>query len=103
METKMQDLARDEELTGPRPDGESSPDELGAIKQIVSEFITRLQNIENEISLLKEDRKELIEEYRDRIDMVTLQAAIKTVKIRANVQHKDTFDNYLSVLEEDDV
>jgi len=95
----MRDLARDEELTGDRPDGEASPDELGAIKDIVSEFITRLQNIENELSLLKEDRKALIDEYKDRIDMATLQAAIKTVKIREKVEHKDTFDNYVHVLE----
>lgn len=94
-----QNLARDEELTGDRPDGEVSPDELGAIKEIVAEFIKRLQNVENELSLLREDRKALIEEYRDRIDMQTLQAAIKTVKIREKVAHKDTFDEYLSVLE----
>lgn len=94
-----QNLARDEELTGDRPDGEASPDELGAIKEIVAEFIKRLQNVENELSLLREDRKALIEEYRDRIDMQTLQAAIKTVKIREKVAHKDTFDEYLSVLE----
>lgn len=93
------DLARDEELTGERPDAEASPDELGAIAEIVAEFINRLQNIENELQLLREDRKALIEEYKDRIDMQTLQAAIKTVKIREKVAHKDTFDEYVLVLE----
>lgn len=92
------ELKRDEELTGERPDGESAPSELGAIRELVAEFIKRLQNIENEITLLREDRKELIEEYKDRVDMPTLQAAIKTVKIREAVAHKDTFDEYLEAL-----
>lgn len=75
------------------------PDELGALKALVKEFIGKLEHIDNEVQLLKDDRKELIEEYSDRLDMKTLKAAIRIVEIKQGVAHKDTFDAFLEVLE----
>lgn len=77
---------------------ETTPDE---IKKLVGEFIKRLTNVENEMETLKEDRKELIEEFKQKLDMKELQAAIKLVKLEANVVHRDTFDLFVEVLKDD--
>ena len=74
------------------------PDELGALKELVKEFVARIENIDNEIELLKEDRKTVVEEFSDRLDMKTLQAALKVIKIQRSVAHKDTFDTFLEAL-----
>lgn len=74
------------------------PDELNELKKILKEFMQRLQSVENEIETLKEDRKELVEEYSDRLDMKTLKAAMRVVKIQSQIEHKDAFDNFIEVL-----
>jgi hypothetical protein len=76
------------------------PNELNALRALVKEFVTRIENIDNEIELLKEDRKELIEEYTEKLDIKTLNAALRVIKIQQGVDHKDTFDLFLSALEE---
>lgn len=78
---------------------ERQPDELGELKSVVGEFVRRLRNVENELELLKEQRKELIEEFKEKLDMKTLNAAIRTVKIKKKVQYKDTFDTFVNILE----
>lgn len=79
---------------------ERQPDELGALTALVSEFVDRLKSIESEIDTLKQDQKELVEEYSDRLDVKTLQAAMRTVKIKKKVGYKDTFDTFVDILEE---
>ena len=74
------------------------PDEIKALRALVQEFITRIQNVDNEIETLKGDRKELIEEYKGKLDMKTLQAALKVIKIQSAVQHKDTYDLFIEAL-----
>lgn len=77
-----------------------APLELGELKKLLTEFLERHKNVENEISLLKEDLKELHAEYEDRVDPKTLKQAIRLMKLLESVQNKDTFDLYTSVLEE---
>ena len=76
------------------------PDEINELTALVVEFVDRFKNIENEITLLKESQKELLEEYSDRLDVKTLQAAMRTVKIKKKVSYKDTFDTFVDILEE---
>ena len=76
------------------------PDEINALRAVVKEFVTKLETIDNEIELLKGDRKEVIEEYTDKLDIKTLQAALKVVKIQNEVAHRDTFDLCLEALNE---
>ena len=76
------------------------PDEIGALRTLVKEFITKIDAIDNEIELLKGDRKEVIEEYQNKLDMKTLQAALKVLKIQQSVAHKDTYDLFLEALTE---
>jgi uncharacterized protein (UPF0335 family) len=75
------------------------PTEINALKALVKEFVDRINNIDNEIELLKEDRKGVIEDYSDKLDYKTLQAALKVVKIQNGVEHKDTYDLFMEVLE----
>lgn len=79
---------------------EMQPTEVNALRALVKEFIGRVQNIDNEIEGLKEDRKDLIDEYSQKLDYKTLQSALKVVKIQNSVEHKDTFDLFMEVLEE---
>lgn len=79
---------------------ENQPDELGALTELVSEFIDKAKSIENEIDTLKADQKELIEEYKDKLDMKTLQAAMRTVKIIKKVGARDTYDTFVEILAE---
>jgi len=74
------------------------PDEINALRALVKEFIGKVESIDNEIELLKGDRKEIIEEYQEKLDMKTLQAALRVLKIQQGVQHKDTYDLFLEAL-----
>ena len=75
------------------------PDEINALRALVKEFIGKIEAIDNEIELLKQDRVEVIEEYEDRLDMKTLKAALRVVKIQRGVEHKDTFDLFMEALD----
>ncbi len=79
---------------------ERQPDEIGELTKLVSEFVDKLKIIEGEIDLLKEQQKDLVDEYSDRLDIKTLQAAMRTVKIKKKVGYKDTFDTFVEILEE---
>ena len=74
------------------------PDEIGTLRNLVKEFITKIEAIDNEIELLKGDRKEVLEEYQDKLDMKTLQAALRVLKIQQGVSHKDTYDLFIEAL-----
>jgi len=81
---------------------DAQPDELTEIKKIVAEYLQRRTNVENEIQSLKEDLKSLDEEYKKKLDMKTLRAALQVLKIESKVDHKDTFDAFLEVLKSDE-
>ena len=74
------------------------PDEINALRALVKEFIGKVEAVDNEIETLKEDRKDLIESYKDKLDMKTLQQALKIIKIQNEVQHKDAFDLFVEAL-----
>lgn len=77
-----------------------SPDERDALKVVVDEFMTRLKNVENEILMLKDDKKTLISEFSDKLDVKTLKVCLQVIKIEAKVEHKSTFDLLMEVLQE---
>lgn len=72
---------------------------LSELKEVAKEFLDRLNTIDNELSTLKEDRKELMDEYSKKLDMKTFKAAIQVNKIKKQVEHEDTFDVFLEILE----
>jgi hypothetical protein len=80
---------------------ERQPDEINDLTAVAKEFIDRLTTIENEIDTLKEDRKALIDEFKEKLDTKTLFAALRVIKIRGSVQHRDTFDTFLEILQDE--
>ncbi len=76
------------------------PDELNALKATVKEFMEKMQNLDNEIELLNEDKKQLVEDYSEKLDMKTLKAALSVLRIEKGVQHKDTYDTFLEALKD---
>lgn len=84
-------------------DGQAQPDELNELAGIVEEFTKRLSVIDQEMAGLKEDRKDLIEEFKTQLDMKTLNAAMRIVKTKRAAEHKHTLDTFLDIIEERDL
>lgn len=78
---------------------DEQPASITELQPLVEEFVKRLKTIENEIKLLNDDKKQLVEEFSDRLDVKTLKAAMRVVEVREKVGHKDTFDSFVEVLE----
>ncbi len=55
------------------------------MKEVVLELVERLINVENEIKLLQSDRKALFDEYKEKLDVKAVRAAIQIAKIRAKL------------------
>lgn len=77
---------------------EQQPDELKELSSLVKEFVHRLQSVDNEMELLKETRKELIEEYSSKLDIKVLNKALQIDKIMKKVEQKHTLDTFLEIL-----
>ena len=64
--------------------------------ETVKELVERLTRIESEQKLLAEDKKHLIAEYKDKLDVKAVQAAIRVAKIKAKLDTSDQeFDNIM--------
>ncbi len=84
-------------------DGQAQPDELNELASIVEEFTGRLATIDAQIEGLKEDRKDLVEEYKEKLDMKTLNAAMRITKVKRAAEHKHTLDTFLEIIETRDL
>jgi len=71
-----------------------------ALKSEINEFMSRLMNIEGEIETLKEDRKILFNEFKDKLDTKALKAALSIYKIRLkNIDSSNTIETMVDILE----
>lgn len=77
------------------------PDSITDLKPIIQEFVTRLANIEHEIETLSSDRKELFEEFSQKVDIKELKAALRVHKIQQKVNHRHAFESILECLEKE--
>ena len=77
---------------------EMMPDEINAVKALVKDFMSQITNIDNEISMLKDDRKEVISSFKDKLDMKTLKLALGVIKLQRMVAHKDAYDLFIEAL-----
>lgn len=67
---------------------------------ILNEFIEKLSKLENEQRLLAEDRKALVEDYKEKIDMKALMAAIRIVKIKSKLGPSEgDCENYIEQID----
>lgn len=41
-----------------------------------------------------------MDEYKEKLDLKTLKAALRVVKIKKGVEHQDTFDSFMTVLDD---
>jgi hypothetical protein len=74
------------------------PDEINQLRLVLQEYLTRKQNILNEIDTLKGDLKTLDEEFADKLDIKHIKLAEKHFNVQANVTHKDTFDLFVEAM-----
>lgn len=77
----------------------SQPESLTELAPIIKEFVDKLKMLENEEANLKEQKKELIESYTDRLDTKTLKLALRAAAIKEKVERKDTFDTFCEILD----
>lgn len=66
--------------------------------EMIRDYLKRKDRIENEMQTLKDDLKELKEEYKGQIDLKTLAKVERIHKIRNSVEHLDTFEMMLDVV-----
>ena len=72
-----------------------------ATNEDIKELFERYQNVESEIKLLQEDKKQLLAEFKDKIDPKAFQSALRAVKIFAKIKpdEKQDFDQSMHILE----
>lgn len=65
----------------------------------IKDLVEKITNIDNEIKLLQEDRKTLLEDYKDKLDLKAFKAALRIVKVRENVNDQNELDSILDILD----
>jgi uncharacterized protein (UPF0335 family) len=69
----------------------------------IAELLERFTRIEGEIKLLQEDKKELLAQFKDKIDPKAFKAALQVAKIYGKLkpEEKTDFDAAVSVISKD--
>lgn len=64
------------------------------------ELFERYKTIENEIKILQEDKKALLEEFKDRVDPKAFKAALAAAKAKAKLKPHEvnSFDMLMELL-----
>jgi uncharacterized protein (UPF0335 family) len=72
-----------------------------ATNQDIQELFERYMRVEAEIKLLQDNKKQLLAEFKDRIDPKAFQSALRAVKIISKVKpdEKQDFDQSMLILE----
>ena len=72
-----------------------------ATNQDIKELFDRFVRIEHEIKLLQDDKKQLLSEFKERVDPKAFQSALRAAKIMSKVrpEEKQDFDQTLDILE----
>jgi uncharacterized protein (UPF0335 family) len=69
--------------------------------ETVKELIEKLLTIENEVKLLNDDKKLILDDYKSRIDIKAFKAAVRIAKIKSRLgDSEDECDNILNVVED---
>ena len=70
------------------------------VRETVLEFVERYLNIENEKKLLADDQKQLIAEFKDKLDVKAVKGAIQIAKIKQRLGDSEAaMDNMLEDVE----
>ena len=67
----------------------------------VKQLFERFMNIENEIKMLQEDKKQVLAEFKDRVEPKVFRAALAAAKNKAKLKAHEAneYDQVMSVLE----
>ncbi len=67
----------------------------------LNDLIDRLLTIEGEMNVLRDDRKNLLAEFKDKLDIRSVQAAMRIAKIKAKLTETsdETLDEIVSSVE----
>ena len=71
---------------------ELQPDELNELKDLVRDYVKRLKSLDSEITGLREAKSDLNDEFKNKLDIRTLNIVMRILKAEDSVQHRDTFD-----------
>ena len=69
--------------------------------RVVKDLVEKLSAIENEMIILRDDRKDLLDEYKEKLDIKAFRAAIRIFKIRQQTDNDFVVDEMLKVMEDD--
>jgi len=75
------------------------PDSLTELEPVVTDFVNRLKQLEYEEEELRDRKKDLLEEFKTKLDTKTLTLALRMFKLKEKVQHKHAFDVFSELLE----
>jgi len=65
---------------------------------LIIELAQKLKSVENEIKILQEDRRDLIADYKDKIDVKAFRAAWAILKKKENVNEVE-LENILDIID----
>ena len=68
-------------------------------REVVKELVEKLTRVENEMKLLREDKKMIVDDFKDKLDMKAFMAAWQILKKRERVDEA-VLDNLLHILQE---
>lgn len=71
-------------------------------KEIVHELVEKVLEMEHEIKTLQESRKEILDEYKDRVDLKVFNAALRIARIKAKLAatSDESLDEVLDAVED---
>ena len=69
----------------------------------ISELFERYMRIENEVKLLQDDKKQLLAEFKERVDTKAFQSALRSAKIKAKIKSDEmqAYEQALDFLEKE--
>lgn len=70
-----------------------------SMQEDIKDLVEKITSIDNEIKLLQDDRKTLLEDFKGKIDIKAFKAAMRIIKVRESVDNRDELDTILDVLE----
>jgi len=68
-------------------------------ESLVKDFLNKLTQIENEITILRQDRSELFAEMKSKLDTRSFRAALKIHNLQTSTPDQHSLQKILNVLE----
>lgn len=71
-------------------------------KEIIHELVEKVIDLEHEIKTLQETRKDVLDEYKDKVDLKLFNAALKIARIKSKLAQTsdESLDEVLEAVED---